>query len=244
MLVALRSGPQLELALDDVERVGRDARMKRRVARQLRDCNLAQECASCFEQLGDSWWILHVSIFLPWRSLRSWRENSQQIQLTLRRPTRNQRSLYALVSAAAQPLRHVCAHDSPAQAAEHVPPLQPGCIDRPPARALVRSEQILAPPEAANRIVQLAEAPRWNAHPREIFCGIADVRELPVEDRVHALRTDDQITVAIVAMNERRCDGGRHVLAQPAEREIENGSRSFLRLILRVQMLQLSLGIE
>ena len=70
------------------------------------------------------------------------------------------------------------------------------------------------------------------------------MRELPIEHRVHALRADDQIAVTIVAVHERRCDCRRQVLAQPAEREIEDGPRSFLRLILRVQMLQLSLGIQ
>jgi hypothetical protein len=61
---------------------------------------------------------------------------------------------------------------------------------------------------------------------------------------MHALLADDQIAVTIVAVHEHGRDRRRQVLAKPAERELEDRSRRFLRVVLRVQMLHLSLRVQ
>ena len=56
---------------------------------------------------------------------------------------------------------------------------------------------------------------------------IAEVRELPVEDRTDALGPDDEVAVAEVAVHEARPVGGHRgrVLGEPAQRQLEDRVR-------------------
>ena len=80
------------------------------------------------------------------------------------------------------------------------------------ARRLVSGEQFLARAKAADRLVDLAEAPGIDADPAEILHGIAEMRELPVQHRAHAVGADDEIAVAEIAMHQR------HLLATARDR--------------------------
>src|SRR5204863_3103124 len=97
-------------------------------------------------------------------------------------------------------------------------------VDRQAARALVRGEERLALAEPADGRIG-AEAPRANAHPRQVFERIAHVRELPVENGTQALGPEDDVAESVVAVHDgeraRRRTAGR----EPAERELERRMR-------------------
>src|SRR2546430_9416711 len=125
----------------------------------------------------------------------------------------------------AKTLHHAAAHHAPAQRAHHFPEFYAIRIDAT-AGCLISREQLFARTKTANRLVDLAKAPGIDADPPQIFHGVAEMRELPVQHGAHAVAADDEIAVAEIAMHERdlaRGPGG--VLAQPAQRQLEHRSR-------------------
>src|SRR5258708_21414623 len=107
-----------------------------------------------------------------------------------------------MVGAAAKALHHAAAHHAPAQRAHHFPELDAIGIGLA-AGLLIAGKQLLARAEAADRLVDFAEAPGIDADPAEILHGIAEMRELPVQHRAQALGTDDEISMAEIAMHQR-----------------------------------------
>ena len=75
-------------------------------------------------------------------------------------------------------------------------------VDRRAAGRLVAGPQVLALAEAADRLVDHAEAPGGGADPAQVLHRIADVGDLPVEHGAHAVRADDQVAVAKVAVHQ------------------------------------------
>src|ERR1700716_3965558 len=92
--------------------------------------------------------------------------------------------------------------DAPLHVRHDFPPLHGVAIDRHARRAFVRGVEVVAVAEAAY-LARAPEAPRTDAEPRKVLPRIADVRDLPVDDGAHTLRTDDEISVAEVAVHER-----------------------------------------
>src|SRR5215831_10109322 len=130
-----------------------------------------------------------------------------------------------MVGAQAETLHHAAAHDAPAQRAHHFPEFDAGRISLA-ACLLIPREQILARAETADRLVDLAEAPGIDADPAEILHGVAEMREFPVQHRAYAIRTDDQISVAEIAMHQRDlCRRTWIVVVQPAQRQFEHRPR-------------------
>src|ERR1700761_7031523 len=107
-----------------------------------------------------------------------------------------------MIGAHTKTLHHAAAHHAPAQGAHHFPEFNPRNVDFP-AGLFVACEQLLARTKTADRLVDLAEAPRVDADPSQILHGIAEMRELPVQYRAHAVGADDKIAVAKVAMHQR-----------------------------------------
>src|SRR5262249_32897485 len=95
------------------------------------------------------------------------------------------------------------ADDRPAQVAEHLPETHALRIDRAAAGVFVGGEKLFARADAADRLVVAAEAPGAYTQPAQILERVADVRELPVEDRAHAFGTEDDVADAIVAVHQR-----------------------------------------
>src|SRR5437763_9820574 len=87
------------------------------------------------------------------------------------------------------------------------------------------ANKFLARTKAADRLVDLAKPPRIDADPAEILHGIAGMRELPIQYRTHAIRADDQIAVAEIAMYQRRLLRRSGIVTlEPAQREFEYGA--------------------
>src|SRR6478752_7531345 len=95
----------------------------------------------------------------------------------------------------AKPLHHAAAHHAPSQRAHHFPELHPIWIGAT-ASGLVTGEQFFPRSESADRLVDLAEAPRIDADPAEILHGIAEVRKFPIQYGTHPARADDEIAMA------------------------------------------------
>src|SRR5580704_3443396 len=100
-----------------------------------------------------------------------------------------------MIRSHSEALHHAAAHHAPAQGAHHFPEFHPRGVG-PAAARLIAGEQLLARTETADRLVDLAEAPGVDANPAEILHGIAEMRELPVQHRPHAVGADDEIAVA------------------------------------------------
>src|SRR5690349_15168639 len=107
-----------------------------------------------------------------------------------------------MIRALAKTLHHTAAHDAPAERTHHFPEHHSVSIDLVPG-FLIPGEQLFSRAKAADRLVDLAEAPGVDADPAEIFHRIADMRELPVQHRAHAVRADDEVAVAEIAMYQR-----------------------------------------
>src|SRR5262245_1979374 len=108
------------------------------------------------------------------------REQSQQIDLRLRGAPANHGAFHGMVGAGAETLHHAAAHDAPAQRAHHFPEHHTFRIDLA-AGFFVPCKQLFAGAKAADRLVDLAEAPGVDADPTEVLHGVADMRELPIQ---------------------------------------------------------------
>src|SRR2546421_1044952 len=115
---------------------------------------------------------------------------------------------------------------APLQRAHRLPVAELGRVDVPTAAGPVRREQVVHGSESAHAPVGHAEAPRLHTQPAQVLHWVAEVRELPVEHRSDAVRTDDEVAVAEVAVHERRPRRiGRRMLGKPAQAELERGVR-------------------
>ena len=98
------------------------------------------------------------------------------------------------------------ADDAPLQRAERLPPSHDVGIDFRPRRRRVGVEQVLVLTEPTHRL-RRAEPPRPYAQPAEVLQRVADVRDLPVEHGPQAVRTDDEVAEAEVAVHDGRALG-------------------------------------
>src|SRR5690349_1539334 len=105
-----------------------------------------------------------------------------------------------MIRARAETLHHAAAHEAPAQRAHNLPKRHARWIDAAAGR-LIACEQFLARAEAADRLIDFAEAPGMDADPAEILHGIAEVGELPIQNRAQPVGADNEIAVAEVAMH-------------------------------------------
>src|SRR5262249_52770116 len=113
----------------------------------------------------------------------------------------------------------------PLQVAEHFPEMDAGTVDRRAAALLVGAEELLALADATNRLVVAAKAPGAHAHPAQVLGSVADVRELPIENRAQPLAADDDVAVPVAAVHQYARRSRRQVAAQPAEGELKCGVR-------------------
>src|ERR1700757_4501601 len=116
-------------------------------------------------------------------------KQSKQIDLRLRRTAADHGALHGMIGAEAKALHHAAAHHAPAQRAHDFMEFHPVRIDLAPG-GLIAREQLLARTEAADRLVDLAEAPGVDADPSQIFHGVANMGEFPVEHGAHAVGAD------------------------------------------------------
>ena len=89
---------------------------------------------------------------------------------------------------------------------------------------MIGGEQVLPFAEAADGPVH-AEAPRLHTQPAQVLHGVADVGQLPIEYGAQAIRSEDEIAVAEVAVNDGRAGSGRAPLLQPTEGQLERRMR-------------------
>src|ERR1700704_5834477 len=102
----------------------------------------------------------------------------------------------------AKTLHLAATHHAPAQRAHHFPERDACRIDAAAGR-LVAGKQLLARSQPADGFINSAEAPGIDADPAEVFHGIAEVCELPVQYRAHAVGADDEIAMAKIDMHQR-----------------------------------------
>src|SRR5437868_9305800 len=130
-----------------------------------------------------------------------------------------------MVGTGTEALHHAAAHYAPAQGTHHFPEFDAIRIGLA-AALLVAREQFLARAETADRLVDLAETPGIDAYPAEVLHGIAEMRELPVQHRTHAVSADDEVPVAEIAMHQRHLlRRAGIVTAKPSQRELEHRLR-------------------
>ena len=109
--------------------------------------------------------------------------------------------------------------------------MQRAAVDRPPARGLVGGDELVDRPEAAD-LERFTEAPCLEAEPGEVLERVADVHELPVDDRVQAGGSDDDVADAEVAVDEGVGGRRRAVRHQPGVRLVEGRAAVVERAVL------------
>src|ERR1039458_6417958 len=123
---------------------------------------------------------------------------------------------------------------APPEIAEDLPESGRFGIDSGATGFFVRVEKILAGAKPSDRLLIIAEAPRPHAHPADILHGIAEMRQLPIEDRSHAFGTKDNIADSIVAVHERRARRFRNALQEPRSEEHTSELQSLRHLLCRL----------
>src|ERR1700722_14246279 len=104
---------------------------------------------------------------------------------------------------------------APAQIAEDLPEARRFGIDGGAARIFVSAKKIFASAEPSDRFLIVAETPGTHAHPAEVLHRIAEMRQLPIEDRSHAFRTENDIADSVVAVYQRLPRSPRDALQEP-----------------------------
>ena len=122
------------------------------------------------------------------------------------------------------PPRLVHAPAAPPDRAEDLPVAHDLWVDAATADALVAAEEVLIVAEPADRPVD-PEAPCSHAEVAEVLHGVPAVHELPVEDGADAVRPDDEVAIAKVAVDDDLVGRRRPVLVEPAQTELEGGAR-------------------
>ena len=106
------------------------------------------------------------------------------------------------------------APDAPLERLRDKPPMQRVAIDGAAAGAFVRGDELVDRSHAAD-LERRTESPRLDAQPPEVFEGIADVYELPVDRGRQSVVVDDQIAEPQVAVHDRRRRTDRPVRVEP-----------------------------
>ena len=130
-------------------------------------------------------------------------EQAEHVPLVLAHPPADGGELHrAGRPAQVAPRLHDADH-APLERAERLPPAQGLEVDRPAAGRLVGRRQLLAGGHAAGR-QRRAEPPRPHAEPAEVLHRVAEVGQLPVEDRPQAVGADEEVAEAEVAVDDPR----------------------------------------
>ena len=115
--------------------------------------------------------------------------------------------------------------EAPLEGARHLPPLEPLLVERA-AGALVAGGEHVAPREAADLALVLAEAPHAQRRPRQVLHRVAATAgTFPVEDGRQAALVHDDVPVADIGVHDRaarRWPG--EVAFEPAQAEGEAGA--------------------
>ena len=225
----MHDGRVRELTLDDAEHVGRDAPVVRQRRIFARHHLVGEELVHGFEQLARGRSSIGPRVVGLRRRTRRGergttgvgRQQLEEVPLLLRHPPADG-SEFDRANPAGQVevgLEH--APDAPTQRLLDEPPVQRVAIDGPPARGLVRGDELVDRPEPAD-LERFTEAPGLETEPGEILERVADVDEFPVDDRVQAGRSDDDVADAEVAMDECVGGGRRAVGHEPGVRLVED----------------------
>ena len=122
-------------------------------------------------------------------------EQAEQVPLVLAHPPADRGQLHrAGRPAEVAPRLHDADH-APLERAEHLPPAQRLEVDGRAAGRLVGRRQLLPGGHAAGG-QRRAEAPRPHAEPAEVLHRVAEVGELPVEDRPQPVGSDEEVARA------------------------------------------------
>ena len=127
-------------------------------------------------------------------------EQAEHVPLVLAHPPADGGQLHRAGRAAQVAPRLHDAHHAPLEGAERLPPAQGVEVDRPAAGRLVGRRQLLPGGDPAGR-QRRAEPPGPHAEPPEVLHRVAEVGELPVEDRPQPVGTDEQVPEAEVAVH-------------------------------------------
>src|SRR3984957_3414680 len=130
---------------------------------------------------------------------------------------------------------------APAQIAEDFPEARRLRIDCGAASIFVSSEEILASAQSSDRFLIIAETPGAHAHPTDVLHRIAEMRQLPIEDRSHAFGTKNDIADSVVAVYERLPRSSWNALQEPPEGQLERGM-GFEREASKVFLVAFDLG--
>src|SRR6266852_459114 len=114
---------------------------------------------------------------------------------------------------------------SPAQIAEDFPEPRRFGIDGDSTRFLVGAKEILARGKAADRFLIVAESPRPHAHPSDVLHRIAQMSEFPIQNRAHALGSENHVADPVVAMNQRFSRSFWNSAEEPSESQLEGRMR-------------------
>src|SRR5437867_3619154 len=88
------------------------------------------------------------------------------------------------------------ASQGPAKIAEDLPVCQGNWIDLPAARFLIGLDELSAAGDTGEAEAVIAKTPVPDEGPRQVFMGIADGGELPVEDGAQATRSNQDVAQA------------------------------------------------
>jgi hypothetical protein len=135
------------------------------------------------------------------------------------------------------------AADRPPERAEYLPEPHAFGVDADARHGLVAREQVFARAEPAHGGLA-AEPPGVGADPAEIPHRIADVRELPVEHCVHAVRRHHEVAVAEVVVHQLHVRGVGQVVHQPAGRVVNHRLWGIQGLIALPGLVDESLGSD
>src|SRR5262245_20621520 len=135
---------------------------------------------------------------------RAWtflEQQLEQVDLGLGAAPADRGALDGRIAAPREGAVHHHADDPPPERPRDLPEAHARRVHRAAAGGLVAREELLARAEAADRELR-AEAPGVHAEPAEVLHRIAHVCDLPVEDAADAVRPDEEIAVAEVAVHE------------------------------------------
>src|SRR5207247_7340946 len=92
------------------------------------------------------------------------------------------------------------AADRPAEVAENLPVGDRLTIHGPASGSLIGGEELFRLADTAEPQVVLTEPPGTHARPGQVFRGIADMRELPIENATQTLGPDHQVANAKITV--------------------------------------------
>src|SRR5580692_9995991 len=165
----------------------------------------------------------------------------QQLQFSFCRPPSDAGQFDTLHESVDMSTRLTDGDYAPAQIAEDLPEARSFRIDCGAAGFFVRAKEILASAESSDRFLIVAETPGPHAHPSDVLHRIAEMRQLPIEDRSHAFGTENDIADSVVAVHQRLSRGPGDALQEPSKSQLERRMR-FEREASKVFLVALDLG--